>query len=217
MTVTIVLAGGDPVEPSLRTRLPDASYVVAADSGLHAAGVLGLHVDRIVGDFDSAYPAAVEAAVAQGASVDRHPAAKDATDLELALHDASARDAPRIVLVGGGGGRLDHLLANVMLLASPAFADRQVEAYVGDARLTIVHGGRGAAALEGEEGSLLTLLPMCGPAVGVVTSGLEYPLRHEDLPCGTSRGVSNVMVETNATVEFEHGTLLVVQPTGGVR
>jgi thiamine pyrophosphokinase len=217
VTVTIVLAGGDPVEPSLRTRLPDASYVIAADSGLHAADVLGLRVDRVVGDFDSVDPDVLDAAVASGASVDRHPAAKDATDLELALHDAVARDASRVVLVGGDGGRLDHLLANVMLLAAPAFADRHVEAYVGDARLTIVHGGRGAATLEGEEGSLLTLLPMCGPAAGVVTSGLEYPLRHEDLSCGTSRGVSNVMVATNATVELDHGTLLVVQPTGGVR
>jgi thiamine pyrophosphokinase len=217
VTVTIVLAGGDPVEPSLRTRLPEASYVVAADSGLHAADVLGLHVDRIVGDFDSVDPGALDVAVARGATVDRHPAAKDATDLELAFHDALEHDAPRIVLVGGDGGRLDHLLANVMLLASPAFSDRQLEAYVGDARLTIVHGGHGAVTLEGEVGSLLTLLPTCGPAAGVVTSGLEYPLRHEDLPCGTSRGVSNVMVATSATVELDRGTLLVVQPTGGAR
>jgi thiamine pyrophosphokinase len=217
VTVTIVLAGGDPVEPSLRTRLPDASYVVAADSGLHAADVLGLRVDRVVGDFDSVDPDALDAAVARGATVDRHPTAKDATDLELALHDAVAQDSPRIVLVGGDGGRLDHLLANVLLLASPAFADRHVEAHVGDARLTIVHGGRGAVTLDGEEGSLLTLLPLCGPAIGVVTSGLEYPLRHEDLPCGTSRGVSNVMAATPAMVELDRGTLLVVQPTGGAR
>lgn len=217
MTVTIVLAGGDPVEPSLRTRLPGASYVVAADSGLHAAEVLGLHVDRVVGDFDSVDADALDAAIAHGATVDRHPAAKDATDLELALHDAASHDGERIVLVGGDGGRLDHLLANVLLLGATSFAERTVEAFMGDARLTVVHGRRGAARIAGEVGSLVTLLPVGGPAVGVVTSGLEYPLQHEELPVGTSRGVSNVMVATSATVELDSGTLLVVQPTGGAR
>src|SRR6185312_10494011 len=81
----IVLAGGDPVGPELRTFLPDTAVVIAADSGLHQATRLGLHVDYVVGDFDSADPAAVEAARAAGAVVDRHPAEKDATDLELAL------------------------------------------------------------------------------------------------------------------------------------
>jgi thiamine pyrophosphokinase len=217
VTVTIVLAGGDPVEPALRTRLPAADYVVAADSGLHAATALGLRVDHVVGDFDSVDPAAVDAAVAHGATLDRHPVAKDQTDLELAFHDAVAHDAHRIVMVGGHGGRLDHLLANVMLLTAPAFDDQLVEAHLGDARVTVVRGGKAEVTITGEPGSLVTLLPAGGPATGVVTEGLEYPLRDEDLPCGTSRGVSNVMLGETATVALGAGTLLAVQPTGGVR
>src|SRR6476646_2864971 len=79
----IVLAGGDPVEPTLRTLLPDDAVVIAADSGLHQAEILGLHVDYVVGDLDSADPDAVERARVAGAVVERHPAEKDATDLAL--------------------------------------------------------------------------------------------------------------------------------------
>ena len=68
---TIVLAGGDPVSADLKALLPDARFVIAADSGVHAAEVLGLHVDVIVGDLDSADPAAVDRAVAAGATVER--------------------------------------------------------------------------------------------------------------------------------------------------
>jgi thiamine pyrophosphokinase len=216
VTVAIVLAGGDPVEPALRTRLPVADYVVAADSGLHAATVLELRVDRVVGDFDSVDPAELDAAVARGAAVERHPVAKDATDLELAFRDAVGHGAERVVLVGGDGGRLDHLLANVLLLASSEFAGRRVDAFIGPARLTVARGGEEPVDLDGAPGSLLTLLPLGGTAAGVVTEGLEYPLHHEDLECGTSRGVSNVMLGSSATVALAAGTLLVVQPTGGV-
>jgi thiamine pyrophosphokinase len=212
----IVLAGGDPVDPTLRTALPTAAFVVAADSGLHAAQALDLHVDVVIGDLDSVDPGALDAAVAAGTVVDRHPAEKDATDLELALDAAIERGANRLVVAGGAGGRLDHLLANLALFASPRFDDVEIEAHVGAAKVTVVHAGR-TATLQGGPGSIVTLVPFGGDAVGISTRGLEYPLQHESLPSGTTRGVSNVMLATDAEVELERGTLLAVQPEGGVR
>jgi thiamine pyrophosphokinase len=211
--VALVLSGGDPVAGALRAALPDADLVVAADSGLGLAPALGIRVDRIVGDLDSASPEAVDAAVAHGATIERHPAAKDATDLELAIDAAVREGARRVVVVGGGGGRADHFLANVLLLASPRWADVQVEALWG-AHVSVVHGGRGARSVHGRVGSLLTLLPAGGIARGIVTDGLEYPLAHEDLVPGTTRGVSNVMTSPTASVALAEGTLLVVQPEG---
>jgi thiamine pyrophosphokinase len=206
---TIVLAGGDPVSADVKLLLPDAGFVIAADSGLHAAEVLGLHVDVIVGDLDSADPAVVDAAVAAGARVERYSPEKDATDLELALEAAAAQGTPDVCVVGGAGGRLDHLLANLALLASPRFAQLHISALVGDARLTVI---RDEARLRGVPGALLTLIPLGGPAHGVVTTGLQYPLRDEDLDAGTTRGVSNVFVGETATVRLESGVVLAVQP-----
>ena len=214
MRGALVLTGGDPVDVALAGDLPPADLVVAADSGLHLAAGLGLHVDRIVGDLDSADPDLVEAATAAGAVVERHPAEKDATDLELAIDTAARAGARRIVVVGGGGGRIDHLLANLMLLASPAWADIEIEARF-DTRVHVVHGGRGPREITGAAGSFVTLLPVGGAARGVVTGGLQYPLVREDLAPGTSRGVSNVLTGTVASVALDTGTLLVVQPDAG--
>jgi thiamine pyrophosphokinase len=213
----IVFAGSGPVGPAVRARLPVDADVLAADSGLGVANALGVHVDHLVGDLDSVDPAALEGAVAAGTTVDRHPAEKDATDLELALDAAIARGARRVVVVDGGGDRLDHLLGNLLLLASSGMAGIDVEAYTGSARVVLARGGSPPVAIAGEPGSLVSLLPVGGPARGIVTDGLRYPLRNEELPAGTSRGVSNELVGARATVHLAQGLLLVVQPFGGVR
>ena len=212
-TVALVFAGGDAVDGNVAARLPDADVtVVAADSGVEHALALRRHVDLVIGDFDSADPVAVDTAVAGGAEARRYPAEKDQSDLELALGAARERGAGRVIVVGGSGGRLDHFLANALLLASPAYADMEIEALVGDARITVIHE---RARLSGTPGDLCSLLAVGGPARRVRTTGLRYPLKGEDLLPGSTRGLSNEFVEPVATVSIEHGALLAVQPDLG--
>jgi thiamine pyrophosphokinase len=58
----------------------------------------------------------------------------------------------------------------------------------------------------------VTLLPVQGPARGVTTDGLLYPLAGEDLLPGTSRGVSNQLLHESATVTVADGVLVAIQP-----
>jgi thiamine pyrophosphokinase len=121
-------------------------------------------------------PDLLAAAEAAGARVARHPEAKDATDLELALDEAVALGARRVLVVASGDGRLDHLAASLLLLGSRRYAGLTLDGLVGDA---VVHVVRHVRVIPGERGALLTLLPVGGPATGVVTDGLEYPLAGE--------------------------------------
>jgi thiamine pyrophosphokinase len=211
-SVALVFAGGDPVDAAVAARLPHAGLTVAADSGVEHALTLGRDVDLVVGDFDSADPAAVDAAVAGGAEVRRYPAEKDQSDLELAVRAARDSGANRVIVVGGSGGRLDHFLANALLLASPEFDDIDIEALLDDACITVI---RREARLSGAPGDLCSLLAAGGPARGARTTGLRYPLDHEDLLPGSTRGLSNELTERVATVSLEQGTLLAVQPDLG--
>ncbi|MFO8076397.1 MAG: thiamine diphosphokinase [Egibacteraceae bacterium] len=205
----VVLAGGDPVPASLAAALPRPDRVIAADSGLAAAEALGLAVDLVVGDMDSVDPALLARAEADGARVERHPAAKDATDLALAL-DAARDDAPaRVTVVGGHGGRLDHLLAGVLLLASERYAGLEVGALMGTATVAVV---RERGVLTGQDGEVVSLLAVGGPARGVETAGLAYPLAGETLWPGSTRGVSNALAGQRATITLAEGVLLAIQP-----
>ena len=124
-------------------------------------------------------------------------------------------DAQRITVVGGAGGRLDHFLANVALLASPRFADLEIDARLGDAYVVVAQGGRPPHVVTGAAGSLVTLIPAGDDAVGITTIGLQYPLHGETLHRGTTRGVSNVLVGETGSVVLDQGTLLVIQAFGG--
>jgi thiamine pyrophosphokinase len=210
----VVVAGGERASRAPGTLAPDA-LVIAADSGVDHAHAMGLHVDVAIGDFDSVSAEGLARAEAEGARVDRHPAAKDKTDLELALDEAMRLDATAIVVLGVGGGRLDHLLANLLLMASPKYAGCDISAFDGEVRVHVVHGGRSPTSLPGDAGQILTLLPVGGAASGITTQGLRYPLRGEVLASGTSRGVSNVLDAPPASVQVDAGTLLAVFPGQG--
>jgi len=205
----IVVTGGDPVDVAHLPPLPAGALVIAADSGVDRAHALGLEVDVAVGDFDSITAGGMQRATDGGSDVQRHPEAKDATDLELAIDAAAARGPRRIVVIGGHGGRLDHLLANALLLAAARYAPVDLVAQMGVARVTVI---RSSAVLTGTPGDLVTLLAIHGPAVGVTTDGLLYPLHDEDLAPGSTRGVSNELADERAEVRVRDGVLLAIQP-----
>lgn len=205
MRTVLVLSGG-PGAPA-RIRLPPLSAVAAADGGAEHAAGLGLPVDALVGDLDSV-SAETLAGIAQ---IERHPVEKDASDLELALQAALRFEPDRILVLGGGGGRLDHLLGELLLLAADAYAGVQVDAQLGAAAVHVIRGSR---TLAGSAGELVSLFAMHGPACGVVTEGLRYPLLGETLGQGSTRGLSNVFVEAEARVSVERGVLLAVRPSG---
>ena len=201
----VVVASG----PGPDVAVPDGGTVVAADGGLDRAAALGLEVDVLVGDLDSVSSAALARAEAAGTRIVRHPVAKDATDLELALDEALALGARRVLVIASAGGRLDHLAASLLLLGAERYAELELDALVGDA---LVHVLRSARTLHGTPGELVTLLPLGGAAEGVTTSGLEYPLDGETLGPGSTRGVSNVFTSAEARVTLAEGILLAIRP-----
>ncbi len=137
------------------------------------------------------------------------PGPKDETDLELALGYAAGQGAQDIVILGALGGRLDHTLANVLLLTLPVLAGLQVRIAAGEQEALLVRGGE-TLALEGNAGDLVSLLPLGGDARGVTTNGLAWALRDDTLRFGSSRGVSNEMTAATARIQVEEGYVLVV-------
>jgi thiamine pyrophosphokinase len=208
----IIVMGGVAPDLGLAAALDSNDVIViAADSGAVHARTAGLSIDIAVGDFDSIPPLLLEELEGTGVRVERHPVAKDATDLELAIEVAIREGADVITVVGGHGGRVDQSFANAFVIASPTYAHISMHAILDSALVSVVHGG-GGVTFAGAPGDVVTILPLHGDALGVRTEGLEYPLRGETLTAGTTRGVSNVLLDHEATVSLESGTVLVVRP-----
>jgi len=204
--IALVLAGG-PLRPSerLRKRAGEAALVVAADGGLRHASTLSVRPDLLVGDLDSV---SVEA---RGRwpelPVERHPADKDALDLELAIEAARARGADEIRVMGAFGGRFDQTLATA------AIAARYAEQGVRIALLDGIHDAYPLAAGDRFEGPLpdgttFSLLSVSDEA-RVDVAGAAYELHDARLPRGVGLGLSN-RAEGGPAVRVRDGTVLVI-------
>lgn len=204
----IVLTDGDPVAWPLA--LPGDALVIAADGGLGLASALHLTVDVLVGDMDSVSAEDLERVTQSGARIERHPTDKDVTDLELALDEATAAGATEITVIGGSGGRLDHLLANAHLLSRHRYRSIALQWLTSTETVHVCDPDR-PVTIRGAVGSRVSLIPVAGAAGGVATTGFHWPLHGEDLPAGSTRGMSNTMTGEKASVSVTAGTLLVVQ------
>ena len=116
-----------------------------------------------------------------------------------------------MVLLGAfGGSRIDHELANVMLLVDPAFSQVDVRLQRSSTLVRGISGNR-SLVIEAGLGETVTLLPLGGDAMGVSTRGLQYALDEETLLMGRSRGLSNVVIGQPASVSIRAGSLLVIE------
>ena len=190
--------------------LARAAAVIAADGGLRHLLPLGHRPDALIGDLDS-LPAGVVAEEAAGRVI-RHPRDKDETDLELALLYAVAQyPGHEVLILGGFGGRLDHMLANILVLAHPRLLGQPIR-FVDDRESAwlLTADALGATTIRGAPGDIVSLLPLGGPAHVLATTGLRWPLHNETLLFGPARGVSNEMTAAEATVRVGAGVVVCV-------
>lgn len=207
MDTILVFAGGDRPGEELLEELPDADLVVAADSGYDHAAQLGYRVDVVVGDMDSIKTSPLPRHVV----VERHPPDKDASDLDLTLELVIREDPDRVVVIGGSGGRIDHELAATGLLCDQRWD--AIEELDWLSPRGWAHVIRRHRAIHADEGSIFSLIPLGGDAIGVTTRGLKWNLHGETLTAGSTRGISNVMTSPVADIAVDEGCLLAVLPS----
>ena len=189
------------------------AQVIAADGGSRHAAALGLQPDAVVGDLDSLDAGLRTSFEAAGAHLEVRPTHKDETDLELSLLYAIRHGADHIVLLGALGGRLDMMLANLLLLLHPELIGIRVEIWSGRQTAWLIRPP-GDDNVIGEPDDTLSLIPLLGDAEGVTTRGLAYPLSDETLAFSKPRGVSNVFTKRQTQVMLRSGVLIAVHTPG---
>jgi thiamine pyrophosphokinase len=204
----VIFANGEIKDyPAARGLVQPDDFLVAADGGLRHLQALNLQPSLLIGDLDSVTGEDIEAMQSAGVEIRRYPVEKNETDLELALL-AVVTDGWRTIRVAGGlGGRLDQTLGNLFLLMLPGLENLDLRLDDGREEAWLV---RRKTTLTGRPGDGVSLLPLNGPASGIVTEGLQYPLKHETLYPEHTRGISNVMLGSQAVISLEKGLLVCI-------
>ena len=186
-TFTILLGGELRLTDRLRAAVSGSRFV-AADGGMRHATALGIEPELWVGDFDST-PADLLAAFPK-VPKQPYPAAKAATDGEIAVSEAIDRGAVRLILAGAmGGERSDHAIQH--LLYGVQLAEKGFDVLLTSGDEEAVPLLPGTLELTLPAGSLFSVLGF-SDLTGLFIDNARYPLRDFHMPFGTSRTISNV-------------------------
>ncbi len=210
LKAVIVGGGTPPSEKLVRKRCEGADLIVAADGGADALYLAGLSPHILVGDFDSIRPDTFAFFKAWNVEFHTFPVEKDFTDMELAIRLCLERGAKEVCLLGAVGTRLDHSLANVLMLGM--LLDNGVNAWLED-EYNRVYLTRTGMTLKRDKGEnrRVSLVAVSETVEGLTTRGLSYPLSNALLKFGGSLGVSNEFDGDTAEITFTRGLLLIME------
>jgi thiamine pyrophosphokinase len=206
--VGLLLVGGEgPHRAVLEPLLRSVVYTVAADSGFDLAGRLDLEPDMLVGDLDSITPSKRLREFPK-ARIRRYPRHKDESDAEIGLRLFWEMGIERAVVAGGGGGRLDHLLALVALFEREK---RPSAWYTAREEVLVVEGTHTVSECKGQT---VSFFPLGGFASRMSSAGLRWPLDGLEWERGDV-GLSNVFERDRCSISVGRGRLLMVRTLVG--
>jgi thiamine pyrophosphokinase len=199
----VVVTGGKAPEGPADFIDRSQVVVVAADSGLTTAAELGIIPDAIVGDMDSLADQSLLKRYPK-ATVERYDRAKDWTDTEIGLKFLWKRAVEEVTILGGGGGRIDHLFALLALFER----DRYPVRWLTDREEIIVV--EDSVVFDAPANGIVSFFPVGPEPCRMTSTGLRWELDSHEWTHGDV-GISNECLESQCRVNMVSGRLLLVR------
>jgi len=213
MKTAVIISGGSLNENFALAFLKEIKpeILIGADKGICFLKGNNLKPTHIVGDFDSAAESALsyfrqfpEIPIRQFQPI------KDLTDTQIALELAIELTAERIYILGFSGTRLDHVMANIRILAIAL--QKGVETYLLDEHNRIRLSNAPVRIKKDEQyGKYVSLFAFGETVKGISLKGFYYLLTKYDMKAGDSIGVSNEITAEIGEIFFDSGRLLVME------
>lgn len=203
----IVSNGSFNIDVFKKHKLP-SDMTICADGGANHLYKSDIIPDIIVGDLDSIDEDVFIYYKSKNVEFHKYPSKKDYTDTELAIECAIKKDAKEIILFGSTGTRIDHTLANIMLLLKllkrnikASIVDESNQIYIMDKHFEV----------EKEEKTFLSFLPIFESCLGVTMKGFKYEAYKRNFELGSTMGISNEIEDEKGHIDMEFGTALVIK------
>lgn len=204
----IVTGGRYPSIQKWQDLIKKESLIIAADSGLQQLISTDRSPTHIIGDFDSLPNSHTHLAAYPSAKIIKYSQEKDETDTELALLLARELGAKRILLVGGGEGRVDHLLSIIQIFKGNLAPDLWLTAHEA---IHLISPHRPYRALL-KEHATISFFPLIAPSQAIQAAGLKWPFSsfdHLHSQMSLSNQVSSHQI---VEVSIKDGLLLAIIP-----
>lgn len=209
----LIVSGGETTDEFVEEVIKKGGFdvILAADSGMDFLYRTEILPDIIVGDFDSVDPKVLEFFREQEqVDICVLDPVKDDTDTEYAIREAIRRGATEITIIAGTGTRLDHVLGNISLLGIGLEEGVRIELLDTHNRVRMTDHSV-VLKKKTQYGKYLSLVPFSEKVTGVTLKGLKYPLSDYTMGGFNSLGISNEIVDDEASIELTSGRLLVIE------
>lgn len=200
MGICYIIGAGDCSKLDFKKEKQD--YVIAADGGYKHLLSANIVPDILIGDFDSLKT------VPQDIEIIKLNPVKDLTDMNFATEFGIEKGYAEFVLFGALGGRIDHSLANIQLLAQLSKKGMKASIRDGNAVITAVTNGK--VTFDSSFKGYVSVFAHSDVCENVNIKGLKYSLKNAALKNSFSLGVSNEFIGTNSEIEIGSGTAIIV-------
>lgn len=203
----LIIANGDDVNKNTIENI-NFEYVICADGGLEKAESLGIVPNVILGDFDSVDSDILKKYQSMNIETKKFPAEKDFTDMELSIEFAVGKGYKNLILIGATGGpRLDHAIANIMLIEKYFKLGVTIEIIDNNNKIKIISDDTDLS-IEHMKHYFVSIVPITESISGLTLEGFKYPLDKVVVRRGSTLCVSNEIVLNSGRVILEKGTAL---------
>ncbi|MFO7881507.1 MAG: thiamine diphosphokinase [Kosmotogaceae bacterium] len=206
MKKAVLILGGskDSSKEFYNSKIDEADYLVAVDSGANLLYSFRVLPDLLIGDMDSIDRKVFLWCEKNNVETKSFNQNKDETDTELALYEVHKRGYLEAQLFNALGDRPDHFLATILLMYS--YSRKMNISIISSNLISGVISGHNF--LEAKPGEVWSVLPI-GENIPIVTlKGFEYEINHKSMPFNKPFGTSNVAKNNEVIINTEKGTVI---------
>jgi len=232
MNKTLIITGGEINEQFLANEVKqNYETIIAADRGLETALKLNIHINHIIGDFDSLGTGlrdhigdgvatsnwgqtsrnkkVPKCPVPFGTQIHKLNPEKDYTDTHMALKLAIELGSTDITIIGWNGTRMDHVLGNIHIMKEALENNASCKLVNATNEIKLIN--KKTIIKEEKKYKYISLIPMTTNVTGITLTGLKYPLQDATLKIGESIGISNEIIDKEASIDIKKGILILIK------
>jgi thiamine pyrophosphokinase len=200
----VIIGGGDCSAEILKANITEHDYIICADSGFDIAYEACIVPDRLIGDFDSIKT------IPENINKITLPVEKDITDSVAAYNEGVKLGFRSFVLFGGTGGRFEHTLANISLMANASKSGYSFEMV--DNKHIFRSITNSSIKIKKKENQQISVFAYGNKAFGVTETGFHYSLTEYTLdPFDGALGTSNDIVDDYGEISVQDGTVIIIE------
>lgn len=199
-----IFTGGEIHHQYIEECPEDGDVVIAADAGYRNATLMGVHINILIGDFDSLgmIPDDVD-------EVMQLPAEKDLTDTQVAVETAIERGADEIIIVGSTSGRFDHALSTLAILEK--YHEKHLPIYIVNGQNRVRYIKNSGFIVIRSQYKYFSIIAADAKVKGVSIEGAKYPLINKTLTRDHQFAVSNEIEKNAALINVKKGGIFIIE------